>query len=230
MKTFYKVLAILLGYGLIIAGFIVFGTSMADNVRILDIVVSCLIFTQFVEFLFVPLVNLGKKAHKEVGMIGIHLTSVYIYIMVSIIIMVVGVLLDLPFIWQLLLQLGALFILVVGRVATLHVGDKVEGVYQREQTIVGAKMQMKTAMETVMDAVALNGIRDAAVVDRLRELAENVRYVSPSVEEDARNLESQFTSVAAELIVMMRDEVRNKDRIPETIERLDYILAKRKKY
>ena len=67
-KSFYNVLAILLGYGLIIASFIIFGESLDTNIKILDIVVSCFIFTQFTQFSLFPMINFSDSAHKEVGM------------------------------------------------------------------------------------------------------------------------------------------------------------------
>lgn len=49
-KNIFHILAILLGYGLIISGFFVLGATLEDNIKLLDIFMSCLIFTQFVEF------------------------------------------------------------------------------------------------------------------------------------------------------------------------------------
>ena len=63
-KRFYNILAILLGYGLIIGGFLVFGDSLEDKVKILDIIVSCLIFTQFVQFSLVAGVDFVESSHR----------------------------------------------------------------------------------------------------------------------------------------------------------------------
>ena len=40
MKTFYKILTVLIGYGLIVASFILLSAWLPDDIRILDIVVS----------------------------------------------------------------------------------------------------------------------------------------------------------------------------------------------
>ena len=58
MKTFYKILTVLIGYGLIVASFILLFTWLPDDIRILDIVVTSIIYTQLVEFLFFPLIDL----------------------------------------------------------------------------------------------------------------------------------------------------------------------------
>lgn len=230
MKLFYKLLAILLGYGLIVASFIVFGSSLSDNVRILDIVVSCVIFTQAVEFLFVPLVNTKDEAQKEVGMMGIHIMFVNAYILLSIGFMLAGMYWNLSFTSQLLMQLGALFVLILGRVFTLHSGDKVKNVYHQEKEKLDSKRQLQRAMDDVMDALMHNVLNDMALKDRLQELSDNVRFVSPSTDIEAQHLDKQFTSTAADLVVMLRNVDSNKDRITETVGQLEYLLTKRRKY
>ena len=110
-KVFYKILAILLGYGLIIGGFIVFGESLEDRVKILDIVVSCLIFTQLVQFMLFPLIDLGKAAHREIGMMGIHFATLISCCVLFLALMTCGIVFQIPFKFQLMGQLIVLFIL-----------------------------------------------------------------------------------------------------------------------
>ncbi len=230
MKTFYKILTVLIGYGLIVASFILLFTWLPDDIRILDIVVTSIIYTQLVEFLFFPLIDLEKKAHKEVGMMGIHLAAINTYAGVAIVIMAVGMIWELSFTWQLLLQLGALLILIIGRVATLHSGEKVEAVYHQEQVLRGGKQQLKAAAESMMDAIVRSSELSPVLVSRIRQMAEDVRYVSPSTDAEALNLELQFTRLSDDLKVMLRQSPQNNDQITETVSQLEYILAKRKKY
>ena len=226
MKIFYKALAILLGYGIIIAGFVLFGESLKDEVRILDIVVSCLVFTQLVEFFFFPLIDTSKKAHKEVGMMGIHFTSIDSYFVAVVAIMAAGIYWDLSFTLQLLLQLGALLLLVLGRVATLHAGDKVEQVYQSEQILMDGKLMLKNAMVELMDKVAETNGLVPELKGRLTEVQESVRFVSPSASAEARNLIAQFTSTTTNIAVMLRDVKLNAPQLEQEIGRLERIMTK----
>lgn len=230
MKTFYKILTVLIGYGLIVASFILLFTWLPDDIRILDIVVTSIIYTQLVEFLFFPLIDLEKKAHKEVGMMGIHLAAINTYAVVAIVIMVVGMIWELSFTWQILLQLGALLILIIGRVATLHSGEKVEAVYEKEQVLKGGKQQLKAAAESMMDAIARSSELSPVLVSRITQLTEDIRYITPSTNNEALNLELQFTRLSDDLKVMLRQSPQNNDQITETVSQLEYILAKRKKY
>lgn len=230
MKTFYKILTVLIGYGLIVASFILLFTWLPDDIRILDIVVTSIIYTQLVEFLFFPLIDLEKKAHKEVGMMGIHLAAINTYAVVAIVIMVVGMIWELSFTWQILLQFGALLILIIGRVATLHSGEKVEAVYEKEQVLKGGKQQLKAAAESMMDAIARSSELSPVLVSRITQLTEDIRYITPSTNNEALNLELQFTRLSDDLKVMLRQSPQNNDQIAETVGQLEYILAKRKKY
>lgn len=230
MKTFYKILTVLIGYGLIVASFILLFTWLPDDIRILDIVVTSIIYTQLVEFLFFPLIDLEKKAHKEVGMMGIHLAAINTYAGVAIVIMAVGMIWELSFTWQILLQLGALLILIIGRVATLHSGEKVEAVYEKEQVLRGGKQQLKAAAESMMDAIARSSELSPVLVSRITQLTEDIRYITPSTNNEALNLELQFTRLSDDLKVMLRQSPQNNDQIAETVGQLEYILAKRKKY
>lgn len=226
MKIFYKALAILLGYGIIIAGFILFGATLKDEVRILDIVVSCVMFTQIAEFFFFPLIDTNKKAHKEVGMIGIHFAAIDTYFVVAIAIIAAGIYWNLSFTLQLLLQLGALFLLVLGRVATLHSGDKVEQVYKSEQILMNEKQLLKDTMEDLMDKVAETDGLTPELKHRLNEVQESVRFVSPSASGEARELVAQFTSVATNIAIILNNLKLNAPQLEHEICSLERIMKK----
>ena len=226
MKIFYKALAILLGYGIIIAGFVLFGASLEDDVRILDIVVSCVIYTQLVEFFFFPLIDTSKKAHKEVGMMGIHFVALDTYFVVAIAIIAAGIWRDWSFTQQLLLQLGALLLLVLGRVATLHAGDKVEQVYQNEQKLMTGKQMLIDAMVELMDKVEETNDLAPDLKRRLNDIHESLRFVSPSTSGEMRGQVAQFTSITANIAVMLCDLKRNAPQLEQEINRLERIMTR----
>lgn len=228
MKTFYKILAILLGYGLIIAGFIVFGELLPDDVRVLDIIVTCLMFTQLVEFFFFPLIDTGRPAHKEVGMLGIHLAALNTYFGGAIVVMAAGIYWHLPFSWQLLMQLAALLILVLGRVFTLHAGDKVEQVYQREEQLRDGKAMLKMTMESVVDKAACCRSLSPDLLARLQALQDDIRFVTPSTSTEARSLESRFMRQADTVIALLRALQPDEQRLADEIAQLELLLSKRK--
>ena len=228
-KSFYNTLAILLGYGLIIGGFIVFGESLENKIKILDIVVSCIIYTQFVQFLIFPLINTDKPAHKEVGMMGIHFVTLNSCCTLSLALMICGMIYQMPFKYQLMGHCIVLFILLIGRVATLHSGEKVQQVYEKEQRIISGKLSLKNAMDDFMDEVAC--VKELAADDkkRLNDIHEAMRYVTPSANPEAVKFDNQIILAIDDLTLLMRNTALNKDKISEQINKLERTLSRRKK-
>ena len=229
-KRFYNILAILLGYGLIIGGFLVFGDSLEDKVKILDIIVSCLIFTQFVQFSVFPLMNFGDSSHKEVGMMGIHIYVLNFCCIISIGIMLYGIIYHIPFKFQLMGQLVVLFILLVGRVATLLAGEKVQQIHRKEQVIMHGKLSLKSVMDDFMDDIAIVKDLDPIVKQKLQDIHESMRFLSPSSNSEALRFDEQFSQSVEDLKILMRNTNLNKEKILEETEHLERILSRRKKY
>lgn len=230
IKDIYNTLAILLGYGLIIGGFFVFGESLEDRIRILDIVVTCLIFTQFVQFTIFPLINTGDSAHKEVGMMGIHFVALNICCTLSLAVMVCGIIYEIPFKFQLMGQLAILLLLLIGRVATLHSGEKVQQVYEKEQKVMSGKKALKSAMDDFIDEIS--DVKDLDDGDRKRlfKIQETMRFITPSANIEARKFDERFIIVLGDLSILLRNTSLNKEQISEQIAQLERILLRRKQY
>lgn len=230
VKMFYNILAILLGYGLIIGGFLVFGESLEDKIKILDIIVICLFFTQFVQFSLFPLINFGDSSHKEVGMMGIHFSVISFCCIASIVIMVCGIIYHIPFKFQLIGQLIVLFILLVGRVATLHVGKKVQQIHRKEQVIMHGKVSLKNIMDDFIDDIATVKDLDPITKQKLTNIHESMKYLSPSSKSEALRFDEQFSQSVEDLKILMKNTNLNREKILEETEHLERILSRRKKY
>ena len=229
-KSFYNILAILLGYGLIIGGILVFGESLENKIKILDIIVSCIIFTQFVQFSLFPLINFRDSSHKEVGMMGIHIYVLNFCCTVSIGIMLYGIIDHIPFKFQLMGQLVVLFILLVGRVATLHAGEKVQHIHRKEQIIMHGKLSIKNTVDDFMDDIATVKDLDPIVKQKLQNIQESIRFLSPSANSEALRFEELFSQSIGDLKILMRNTNLNREKIIEETEHLERILSRRKKY
>lgn len=224
----YKIAAILLGYGLIIFGFTILGESLEDKIKILNIIVSCVIFTLYAGYLLFPLVEIQDKAHKEVGMIGLHFSAIITYSILSISLMVGGILFDLSPTIQIFGQVLFVMILFLGRTATLHAGAKVQHINNQEEYILSGKENMQESMNDFMDETIGIIKLDNSTETELQSIQESLRFISPSRNENARKLEMQFIQTLENLKVLMRDTYLNKDRISEEIKLLKNTLARRK--
>ncbi|MBE6331147.1 MAG: hypothetical protein E7070_02400 [Bacteroidales bacterium] len=227
---FFKGLAIFLGYVLIIAGFFVFGSSLAADVKTLDIVASCLIFSQFVLLFVFPMVDFTKKEHKEIGMMGIYYVVLNVCCLGSLGFMAAGIVFGIAFKYQLMVQLFFLFVMLVGIAASLHAGKKVESVYAQEQSALRGRDSMKVVMSDFMDELALRQGEplDAQLLQRLQSVLENVRYIAPSRDERASAKEEQFRQTLSSLRNLLKDVSFNSSRIDAEVTRLEQIVRQRK--
>ena len=226
----YQIMALILGYGLIIGGFIIFGDSLNDNIKILDIIVSCLIFTQGAQITLFPMIRMDKSAHKEVGMMGIHYTFTTIYCIIAVLIMLLGAYNHWSFKIQLMCQLALVFILLIGRVATLSSGKKVEEIHHKELSLKQGKKQLADTMALFMEDVACCKELDKSIVNRINEINDNIRFISPSNDPIAQNIEQRFCQCIESISVMLRNTSINAPQIEEEVEKLERLFLQRKKY
>lgn len=229
-KKIYSTLALLLGYAIIITCFILFGDSLENNVKILDVVVSCLVYSQVAVFFVFPLINLKKPANKEVGMLGIYLVTFKIYSILAVAWMIIGAAYDIEFKYQLIGHLALLFILLVGRTATARSGEKVEELYNKEHKLTDAKKSLLREMDNFMDDIATVNDLSPTVRQRLESIQESLRYLSPSSDSEAQDCDNQIVQLLGDLRVMMRNISMNSDKITDEVSRLERLVAKRKKY
>lgn len=229
MLNLYKSLSLLLGYGLIVASFILFGTSLEISVLILDIIVSLLIFTQFALHLFFPLINLNDASHKEVGMMGLHFLSIGLYIPASLLLMILGFVFNIPFTYQLIGQLLFLFLLLIGRVVTLQTGKTVHRVYHKEQNIKAGKEMLKRNFDNFVEYISESKSIDPSIVDKVNVFQESIRFITPSSNPEAQQFDSDIINIIENLKILMRDVAVNRDKINDEMSRLERALNRRKK-
>ncbi len=228
IRSFYNILAIVLGFGLIIGGFIVFGQDIEQCTRTLDIVVACLVYYTLVQFAVFPLIDRSQSAHREVGMMGLHFGLMAFYDAAAVAVIVVGLLLEWPFTVQLFVQLGLLAVLLFGRAATLLAGSKVRQVHADEKALLSTRDALRSAMDSFMDNPAIGRNLPEQAVSRLAQVSESIRYVSPSASQEARSLEARFVQSLAALEAMAADPAANAQRIDDEITMVERTLNRRK--
>ena len=201
-KLFYKILILFLGFLLITGFFIFLFPDMDNRAKVLNLISSYLLYANLSLFLFFPLIG-HDEAKKEAGMIGIHLTATVLCTIASIGVMVVGFIYSLPFRIQLLLQLAVLLLLVLGRFYTLHAGEKVENVYCNEKNLyVGKEMILKEA-DMLLSAVRLSHDMNADDMKRIRQMCEDVRFLSPVDSKEAQDANIKIASLMRRMKTMI---------------------------
>ena len=226
-----RIVITLIGYGLIIGGFLLFGDFLPEDVMYLDMVVSCLIFTQLPVLLYFPLINLKDKSHKEVGSLGIQLHGFTLYNIAAIAVMVVGAWLQWSFEIQLYIHIFLFFLQLIMILTSLFASKKVKERYHVEDELIRKKTVFKAKMAELMDEVTIAANRLPAEISQpLQAINDSMTYLVPSSNPEATLLEDKFCSLVDEILVLMRNIELNQSLIEEKIKRLELILAKRKKY
>lgn len=229
MKDFLRIATFVLGYGLIIGGFILLGgDTLEQRILVLDIVAACAVFTLVSQYLIVPFIDTRDRQGRGVGMLGLNLFFLNVCAVASILIIIGGIVGEWQFKYQLMAQIAVLLVLCLGGFLTLHAGDKVAQVHQSEQRVMAGKASMRDAAAQLLNAAEMAGGVDAAIIARLRQLSDDTRYLSPSANTQAMNLEDVFCQTAdqtADLLV----QPEGAQQALQLIARLERTLQQRKR-
>ncbi len=226
-----RIFITLLGYGLIIGGFIVFGDFLPTDVRYLDMAICCLLFSSLPFLYFRPLINLNDPSHKEVGSMGIQMYGFGFYGTAAIAVMVVGYLFTWSFKVQLFLHLGILFFFCLMVLASMFAARKVSQVYHKESKKLKNRAIFKTKMAELMDEIQIaGGSIPQDIRQPLEAINDTMTYIVPSSNPEVTLLEDKFCDLVDEILVLMRNIDLNKDLIQEKIKRLELTLNKRKNF
>ncbi len=83
-------------------------------------------------------------------------------------------------------------------------------------------------MENLMEDAIQTKELDEMTRNKIQQINEDIRYITPSCTSEAKEIDQQFCQLAESLRVMMRDVTANQNRIAEEVEHLHHILIRRK--
>jgi len=192
-KRIFSLLLALFGEALLIFCFLHFGKNVQPEILTLNIIVSTVIYCLvFVDFLF-PWINLKDKSQKQIGSIGLRWFFTFFYLILAIGVMIIfNSVKPIHFTNQIIIHGILFFLLLLGLFMALSSSDKVTEVYLEEnQNRDRLDKMKKVTKELQLKLDAMNNI-PAEIVNRINELQENLRYLSPSNSGDAIDLESKF--------------------------------------
>lgn len=227
-KGILSILTILLGYGLIIGGFTILGEDLEQDIRVLDTVVSCFLFSLLIQVAFYPLVNLNRVVHREVASMGVRWSTLILYFTLAVGLMILGVIENISFKYQLMGHILLFFLFLLGCIAYLHIEDKVYSIHHKEQELLERKELLHRQMS---DFIANPMYLDALSLEmkqRLCNLHEALRFLAPTLNVESTHLEKQFSQLLLDLKVLLREPVANQAQINEKINLMESILIRRK--
>jgi hypothetical protein len=228
-KKILSWISLLLGETLIIAGFILFGSNLTENILVLNIVVSSVIYGLFFVDILVPWIDLNDKSQQKVGSIGVRWLFTWLYAVCAIAAMVISnTELHLIFSTQLIVHGVLIFLLLLGFVAAIHSSDKVKEVYEQETALRNGINEMKAAMRNLKNNANDLPEFPPNFQNRINTLEENLRFISPSNNHEAYNLEHSFVEIVNETGIAISNFSMNEERIESNLKKLERIYQDRK--
>ena len=229
VRKIQKWLLLLFGEAIIISAFVLFRGATPDNILILNITVSTIVYVLFFVRFRTPWIDLKDKSQKQIGTTGISWFASWSYAILAIGTITCGYFLpELIFSVQLIIHCILLFILFMWLMLSRHSADKVKEVYEAETKNRNGINEMKNAMRHLKDSINdLNGL-PAQFTQRINTFEENLRYISPSDNSEAYVLENSFVEVIKEIRFAISDYSMNEDRIESNLKKLERIYQNRK--
>lgn len=228
-KTFFLKLLVLLGWLVILFGFYLFAREWELNLIVLNLVVVSTVYALYFVDFFLPISDFREPSKERVGGLGVRWVTTIVYTIFAIGFMAVANYFHpLGFELQLFVQ-AALFVLMGFGLYASHLSNKkaAERFISRVELSqmldeIGAKL---ASME---DYAALAKFHTPFVSAKLKELRENARYISPSNNPKAIELEGELMGELDELERRLRAHA-NEERVIDSLGRCAKVLDNRSK-
>jgi len=228
-KKILSFIALLGGEAIIIAAFLLFRGSLATDILVLNIVVSSVIYGLLFLDILVPWVDLNDKSGKKVGSLGLRWFFTWLYAITAIAVMLIG---NLAYEWtfalQFIIHCGLFFLLLLGFIAVIHSGNKVQEVYQQETFNRNGINEMKTAMRDLKDK--MNGLPNLPeyFIRKINTLEDSLRFISQTENAEAHGLEQQFIRVINDIAFAISNYSMNEEAIGSNLKKAERIYQSRK--
>lgn len=187
-------LALIAGLALIFTGFFIFVPQEKRNdVFWLDLSVACLVFivTTFTEL---GLFGINFDIEKQIGGLGIRLAYIRMYSFLAIAIIIIGYFAEAHFSYQLFIQLAAAFLLLMGYFFSHISSVKALSVQAEQDMERKGKDQILNAISQFEILITSNTEKFGAEKQKIDTIKETVRYLSPTNNQTANELDSEIAS------------------------------------
>lgn len=220
---------LLFGEAIIVAAFILFRGSMPDNILVMNIVVSSLIYGLFFCNFRAPWIDLHDKTQKQIGAIGISWFSMWSYAIVAIGYMLIANLAtEITFVTQLIVQCVLLFFLFSELSLSHHSADKVAEVYHEQIANRNGVLEMKKAMLALKDKISETANLPESFVQKVNSLEDSLRFISPTENSEAHELEISFVKTLDSIRYALQNYSLNAKQIENNLKKGERIYLNRK--
>lgn len=238
-KTVYAIIAAALGEAIVIALNIIFRGDLPQDILILNIVVSTLIYMSSAWVYFIKLDRSDDKVGTWVGTLGVNLWGFNLYSLLALIALLamnLHVIVDqysntypVDIKYQFLVHGILLLFLVTTRFFSKTVEGQVKNVYEKEEALKSGLGDMKSATKRLQDAIFVCEDVSPEIRKMIDSIQTDIRYLSPVKSREAKDIEEDFVAKVNALIPAFTNYKMNADSISKQIILLSHIVDNRKK-
>lgn len=225
-KTIMTYLAYVGGLILVIAGFFLWRGDAPDTVFYLNMSVSAFMYMLFFGDLLFSWIDVSDRAQKQIGSLGIKWVVIGLYIVAATVAMFA--LAGHSFKLQLVVQIALLISLMLGFVASFSAADKVSEVYAEQDSARRGVEKMRAAMEKINNSLMQCNDVPTVYKNKLSEIEENLRYLSPSNNLQAAEHEARFEHIANDIAIALPAYGMNEERLQALLLQLENAYRQRK--
>jgi len=231
MQNYKPYLLLVIGEILLILTFLHFGHELKQDILVLNITVSSVVYLMlFSSFLF-PLINLKDKSQSDIGFIGVNWFFSAGYTFIAIAIMVYFNILNKEagkFENQLLIHAILFFLLLIGGFLSRKTADKVSEVYQEQKIERNQLEELKKATKNLVLRVELMHDLSPEFKYNLNRLLEDIRFLSPSNNLDVNHLDEKYIETIRRIDDMLYNKENNKENMDIALKQCAQFLKERK--
>lgn len=229
VTTLLSWIALLIGEGILIASFLLWRGNAPDNIWIMNLIVSSVVYASMFVDILMPWVNFKDKSQKQVASIGLRWVVTSIYAIAAIALMLAGNLwLMLSFELQLIIHCILLVLLVLGIVGVLQVSTHTKHLYLQDQSLRQGIGHMRQAIADLKNSMCEYGELPNEFISRINALQEELRYLSPSNNPEANSLEAQFIDCLKSIAINLPNYSLNQRQIEGYLCKAEQIYQNRK--
>ena len=217
------------GLALLVSFFFIWrGESTPDNIFYLNLAVSVITYLVVAGTFLLRDAKTKENEGSVIGTWGVKWTVLTIYPLVSIGAMLLMSFLGLGFTVQLFVHIIILILLALGFAGVFATSEKINAVQAKQDQDRNGVLEMKRAISDLQDAILDCPEATPQFKNRVNEIDQALRFISPSDSQLAKDYEEKFVQTAFDIQVAIKSFAMNADRIEVMLQKLDRIYNQRK--
>ena len=239
MRKYIAIAIIVFGEIIVFILNVIFGGHLPMPIFVLNAAITMIVFGLcFGRMLFTAPDQSGNKEGRWVATLGNNIVGISSYTLLSVAAILLmnsqwmhqsfGIEVPVAFKYQILAH-GILFVLLLAFVfISVTAGEQVSSIYAHEESLKGGVQAMRKAAEQLQDRAALTADIDPSVLEQINSLQDDLRYISPSVLDEATELEQRFVDASIGLLASMTNYKMNRETVAQQLQNLKILVTKRK--